>query len=247
MGTVKDRVILITGASGGIGSATARLAADSGLRVVLAGRRKEPLERLAAELGGEERALPVPCDTTSPADVRRLAARAEGVFGGIDVVFANAGTVVRSSFLSGAGGTAGDEESADLDEWRDAVLTNVYGTAVTARLLLPALVRSRGHLLLTGSVVGRIVVPGDMYSVTKWAVTAMGEAVRAEVEGRGVRVTVLQPGLVDTPLVSPERRSRPMLRPEDVARTVLAVASQPPGVDINEVVMRPLAPAEPGA
>jgi NADP-dependent 3-hydroxy acid dehydrogenase YdfG len=120
------------------------------------------------------------------------------------------------------------------------VLTNVYGVAITARALLPLLVASCGHLVLMGSVAGRIPVPGSLYSATKWAITAMGQSIRAEATGTGIRVTVVEPGLVDTPAVSPHRRGEPKLDPEDVARTVLFAVSQPKGVDVNEIVVRPV-------
>jgi NADP-dependent 3-hydroxy acid dehydrogenase YdfG len=119
------------------------------------------------------------------------------------------------------------------------VLTNVYGTAITARAAMPHLLAARGHLVLIGSVAGTVTVPGDLYSATKWAVTALGRGIRAEVAGTGVRVTVVQPGLVDAGTRSPAREGDPVLRPEGVARAVLFAVGQPPHVDVGEIVVRP--------
>ena len=223
-----DRVLVITGASSGIGEATARLAAADGFRLVLAARRLERLEGLAVELGGEERARAVRCDVTEWDDVRALADAALDAFGSIDVVFANAGFGAPRGF-----------EGSTPEHWRAMVLTNVYGAALTLRATFPALKASRGHLLLTGSVAGRRVLPGSLYSATKWAVTAMGEAARQELDGTGVRVTLIEPGTVATPFFDDPVTDA--LEPEDVARAVLYAVGQPPHVDVNEILVRPTA------
>jgi NADP-dependent 3-hydroxy acid dehydrogenase YdfG len=226
--TEQDRVFLITGASSGIGAATARQAAASGYRVVLGARRLELLEELAEELGGRDRALAVRCDVTDWADQEALAKTALSRFGRIDVAFANAGFGAKRGFL---------EETPDF--WREMVLTNVYGCALTIRAALPALTESRGHLVLTGSVAGRRALPGSLYSATKWAVTAMGEAARLELNDTGVRVTLIEPGMVDTPFF--ESPVSDALEPDDVARAVLFAVSQPAHVDVNEILVRPTA------
>jgi NADP-dependent 3-hydroxy acid dehydrogenase YdfG len=117
------------------------------------------------------------------------------------------------------------------------VLTNVYGAAMTIRATLPALKQVRGHLVLTSSVAGRRALPGSLYSATKWAVTAMGEAARLELNDTGVRVTVIEPGMVDTPFFS--KPPSGALEPVDVARAVMFAVSQPPHVDVNEILVRP--------
>jgi NADP-dependent 3-hydroxy acid dehydrogenase YdfG len=119
------------------------------------------------------------------------------------------------------------------------VLTNVYGAALTLRATIPALTESRGHLLLTSSVAGRRVLPGSFYSCTKHAVTAMGEAARQDLHGTGVRVTVLEPGMTDTPFF--EQRPQDALEADDIARAVMYAVSQPPHVDVNEILVRPTA------
>jgi NADP-dependent 3-hydroxy acid dehydrogenase YdfG len=221
-------VFLITGASTGIGAATARLAADAGYRLVLAARSRERLEALGAELGGPERARAVVCDVTEWEDQQRMVAVALEAFGRLDVAFANAG-------FGGARGFLGDTP----EHWREMVLTNVYGAALTLRATIPALRESRGHLLLTSSVAGRRVLPGSLYSCTKHAVTAMGEAARQELHGSGVRVTVVEPGMTDTPFF--EQRPTDPLEAQDIARGVLYAVSQPPHVNVNELLIRPTA------
>lgn len=221
-------VFLITGASSGIGEATARRAAETGYRIVLAARRLEELERLAGELGGPERALAVRCDVTEWADQESLVQAALDAYGRIDVVFANAGFGATRGFLE-----------SDPESWKSMVLTNVYGAALTIRATLPALKETKGHLLLTGSVAGRKALPGSLYSATKWAVTAMGESLRQDVDGTGVRVTLIAPGMVDTPFFDNPVTDAGPLTADDVARAVMYAVSQPPHVDVNEILIRP--------
>jgi NADP-dependent 3-hydroxy acid dehydrogenase YdfG len=223
-----DPVFLITGASSGIGAATARHAAKAGYRLVLAARSLDKLEALAAELGGDERAMAVRTDVTSWEDNEALVAAAIGRFGRLDVAFANAGFGATRGWL---------KESPE--HWRDMVLTNVLGPAYTVRAAIPALTETKGHILITGSVAGRRALPGSLYSATKWAVTAMGEAVRADLDGTGIRTTVIEPGMVDTPFFDNPGEGR--LEPDDIARAVLFAVSQPPHVDVNEILIRPTA------
>ena len=224
-----DPVFLITGASTGIGAATARAAAKAGHRVVLSARSEDKLQALAEELGGDERALAVRCDVMEWADNEALVARTLEAFGQIDVVFANAGFGAKRGWL---------EETPE--HWKDMVLTNVLGAAYTARAAIPALKDSRGHLLLTSSVAGRRALPGSLYSATKHAVTAMGEALRSDLNDTGVRVTLIEPGMVDTPFFDskPEMET---LHSEDIANAVMYAVSQPPHVDVNEILIRPTA------
>jgi NADP-dependent 3-hydroxy acid dehydrogenase YdfG len=223
-----DPVFLITGASTGIGAATARHAAEAGHRVVLAARSEDKLRALVDELGGEERAIAVTCDVTEWEQQEALVAAALERFGQLDVAFANAGFGAPRGFLNDT-----------VEHWREMVLTNVYGAALTIRATIPALKESRGHLLVTGSVAGRRALPGSLYSCTKWAVTAMGEAARQELNGTGVRVTLVEPGMVDTPFF--DNPVSDALEPDDIARAVMYAVSQPPLVDVNEILVRPVA------
>jgi NADP-dependent 3-hydroxy acid dehydrogenase YdfG len=226
-----DPVLLITGASSGIGAATARAAASE-YRVVLAARRLEPLEELVAELGGPERALALRCDVTEWDQVEATVAAGLEAFGRIDAVFANAGFGATRGFL---------EES--VEHWRSMVLTNVYGVALTIRATLPHLLeRGEGHFVITSSVAGRRVLPGSLYSATKWAATAIGEALRAELrqmhDNEAIRMTLIEPGMTDTPFFD-NRPGEWALRDEDIARAVLFALEQPPNVDVNEILIRP--------
>jgi NADP-dependent 3-hydroxy acid dehydrogenase YdfG len=223
-----DKVFLITGASTGIGAATARRAAEAGHRVVLAARSADKLAALADELGGEDRALAVRCDVTEWSEQERMVQAALDAFGRLDVVFANAGFGARRGFL---------EETPE--HWRSMVLTNVLGAAYTIRATLPALKESRGHVLITSSVAGRRALSGSLYSATKHAATAMGEALRQDVNDTGIRVTVVEPGMVDTPFF--DNPVSGALQADDIARAVMYAVSQPPHVDVNEILIRPTA------
>jgi NADP-dependent 3-hydroxy acid dehydrogenase YdfG len=226
-------VLLITGASSGIGAATARLAADR-YRLVLAARRREVLADLAAELGGPGAAIAVACDVTEWDQVDALPRRALAEFGRIDAVFANAGFGATRGFL---------EETPE--QWRSMVLTNVLGPALTIRATLPHLLeRGDGHYLITSSVAGRRALPGSLYSATKFAATAIGEALRQELrqvrENDKIKVTLIEPGITDTEFFD-NKPAEWALRDEDVAREVLHALTAPPGVEINEILIRPTA------
>lgn len=229
MDSGEGKVFLITGASTGIGMETARQASEMGYRMVLAARSQEKLSQLSDALGGKERALPVVCDVSDWQSLQSLVATSLKAFGRIDVAFANAGGVWGGPYIGG-------EDTPE--EWQRMVMTNVFGAAATARLLLPELTRRKGHLLLTGSVAGRVAMPNSFYSATKWAVTGMAESLRKELAGSDVRVTLVGPGKVDTPLWQ-QRPNEPLLLAEDVARAVLFAVNQPPHVDVSEVVIRP--------
>jgi NADP-dependent 3-hydroxy acid dehydrogenase YdfG len=222
---MSEPVFLITGASTGIGAATARQAAEAGYRLVLAARSEDKLQALADEVGG----LAVRCDVTEWADQEALVKRALDEYGRIDVAFANAGF----------GGPRGFE-SGTPEEWKEMVLTNVYGCALTIRATAAALRESRGHLVLTSSIAGRRALPGSLYSATKHAVTAMGESARLDFNDTGVRVTLIEPGMVDTPFFDNPPKIR-ALDADDVARAVMFAVSQPPHVDVNEILIRPTA------
>ncbi len=228
---MESKVFLITGASTGIGEATARRAIEAGFRVVLAARSTDKLERLQNELG-HKRALAVTCDVASWQSQQEMIEQTLTHFGRIDVVFANAGFSKGSTFYGG-------EDKPD--EWKEMVMVNVFGAAATARLTLPELVKNSGHFLITGSVVGRVTSIRNLYSATKWAVTGMAQAIRNEMVGTGIRVTLVEPGIVDTPfwdnLQKPDAAKE--LLPDDIARAVMFAVCQPPHVDVNDILIRP--------
>jgi NADP-dependent 3-hydroxy acid dehydrogenase YdfG len=224
--------LLITGASTGIGAATAHHAVEAGWKVVVSARSEDKLDDLVRELG-EDNALAQRCDVTEFADQERLVAAALERFGQIDAVFANAGFGAKRGFT---------EESPEF--WREMILTNVLGVAYTIRATLPHIrERGSGHYVLTSSVAGRRALPGSLYSSTKWAVTGMAESLRQELraaESR-VRVTVVEPGMVDTPFF--DDRPQNALEPADIARIVMFVLEQPEHVDLNEILVRPTSQA----
>lgn len=227
----EPRTVLITGASTGIGAATAKRLREADDRLVLSGRREQPLDELAAELGGGDDVLVKTCDVTEWEQVEALADAALERFGGIDVVFANAGFGASRGFL---------EESPE--HWRSMVLTNVLGVAHTIRATLPHLLeRDRGHYLITSSVAGRTVLPGSLYSATKWAATAIGEGLRRELrqihDNTSIKVTLIEPGMTDTPFF--DNRPTAALEADDIAAAVVYAIEQPDRVDVNEILIRP--------
>jgi NADP-dependent 3-hydroxy acid dehydrogenase YdfG len=222
------RVLAITGASSGIGAATARAAAKDGWRVVLAARSTDKLEALAEELGGDDTALAVRCDVTSWDDQQALVAAALERFGALDAFLANAGFGAKRGFL---------EES--VEHWKAMIDTNVYGAALSIRAALTHFrEQNGGHMLITSSVAGRGTLPGSLYSATKWAATAMGHALRAEVAETDIKVTLIEPGMVDTPFF--ENRPEGALEPDHIARAVMFALSQPGHMDVNEILIRPI-------
>jgi NADP-dependent 3-hydroxy acid dehydrogenase YdfG len=216
-------VTVITGASSGIGAATARRAAAAGHQLVLASRSADRLTKIAREVGG----LAVVTDVSEWSDNEALMRRAVDEFGHVDVVFANAGIGAKRGWLDGE----------TPEHWREMVLTNVLGAAYTARAALPVLRERHGHLLLTSSAAGRVVRPGSLYSCTKHAVSAMVDALRNDPDGSGIRITVIEPGRVNTPFFdSPPEDA---LEADDIARAVMFAVEQPPGVAVNEILIRP--------
>src|SRR4051795_11348402 len=225
-----QRVLLITGASTGIGAATARQAVEAGWKVALGARSEDKLAALVEELG-EDNALAHATDVTEFDEQDAFVKAALERFGAIDAAFANAGFGAARGFLK-----------EDPDQWRRMILTNVLGVAYTIRAVLPHFLdRNAGHFLLTSSVAGRRALPGSLYSATKMAVTGMGEGLRQELrqsEGSQVRVTLVEPGVVDTPFFdSPP--SIKALEPDDIARIVMFVLAQPAHGDVNEGLIRP--------
>jgi NADP-dependent 3-hydroxy acid dehydrogenase YdfG len=197
--------------------------------VVLSARSEDKLAALLTELG-DDNALAQRCDVTEFEDQEQLVATALDRFGQIDAVFANAGFGAKRGFL---------EETPEF--WRSMVLTNVLGVAYTIRATLPHLKeRGAGHYLLTSSVAGRRALPGSLYSSTKWAVTGMGESLRQELrQGKlDIRVTLIEPGMVDTPFF--DNPVSDALEPDDIARAAMFALEQPPHVDVNEVLIRPV-------
>lgn len=222
----ESKTLLITGASSGIGAATAHAAVKAGWFTVLVARREDKLKTLAAQLG-EQNCMVLTMDVTNFDEQVSMVEKILAERDSIDAVFANAGT----------GGEPGGFSGAPVQSWQTMVNVNILGVAYTLRATLDSLKKSRGHLILTGSVAGRRILAGSMYSATKWAVSAIGYGVREELRGSGVRVTLIEPGPVDTPFFDEPMDNS--LSAENVADTVLFALSQPASVDIHELMVLP--------
>jgi NADP-dependent 3-hydroxy acid dehydrogenase YdfG len=226
---MSERVMLLTGASSGIGEALAHQAVAANYRLVLAARRQGPLDELAQALGGHEHAMTVTCDVAEWSEQEAMVAAALERFGRIDAVVANAGFGAARGFTN-----------ETPEHWRDMILTNVLGVALTIRASIDAIRESKGHFVLTGSVAGHRAVTGSVYSATKWAVTGLAEGLRQELNGTGARTTLISPGAVDTPFFD-NPPAFETLQPQDVARAVMYALSQPEHVDTNQILIRPTA------
>ncbi|MBL3610602.1 SDR family oxidoreductase [Rhodovulum sulfidophilum] len=219
------RTLFITGASSGIGAATARAAVARGWSVGLMARSADKLNALATELGAA--ALALPGDATDPTAQEEAVARTVENFGALDAAFANAGRG-----LERPGTEAGDPE-----DWRGMVDLNVMGVLFTARAALPHLRRTKGHLVLTGSAAGRTHIKGSIYSATKWFVHGYGGNMSEEMREWGGRCTVISPGMVDTPFFDSPKPDK--IRPEDVADAVLYALEQNPRAELREIHIMP--------
>lgn len=221
-----SKIILITGASSGIGEACARHAVAAGHRVALAARSEERLARLVAELG-EAHALALPTDVTDPEAQERMVARAVERFGRLDVVLANAGV----------GTSAPGTEKGLPEDFRKMIEVNCLGVTYTAKFALPHLRASKGHLVLTGSMAAQTTLSGSVYGATKWFIRGYADNLDAELGKAGGRVTCLHPGMVDTPFFDEPKPEA--LRPEDVARAFLFAIEQPEHVRLPHLPIYP--------
>jgi NADP-dependent 3-hydroxy acid dehydrogenase YdfG len=227
------RVILITGGASGIGAETARRLLADGHNVVATGRDESRLRAFARATGGA--LLPVAGDAADYAAVRRAVDTALERFGRLDAVIANAGFATHDTLATG-----------DPERWRAMVLTNVLGPALLVRAALDALKRSCGRIIFIGSVAGLKNTPGNLYSVTKWAVTGLAENTRLMVTGAGVGVTLIAPGRAETPFwdsrpegAGDRAPEGPRLSAAAIAAAIAWVLEQPAGVDVNTIVIRP--------
>ena len=244
MHEVANKVTVITGASRGIGEATARRLGADGARLVLGARVVAPLEALASELqsAGIDVAW-VATDVTSPTDVASLIEVAHGTFGPIDVLINNAGVMPQAPM-----------DALRLDEWNQMVDINIKGVLNGVAAVLPDMRRrDAGHIVNLGSVAGHKVFPGAVvYCASKFAVRAITEGLRQEV-GPNIRVTLVSPGLVATSITETtghaetrdmlEERYEIAISPTAVADAIAYAVSQPPEVDINDIILRPTAQA----
>jgi NADP-dependent 3-hydroxy acid dehydrogenase YdfG len=238
---IKDKVVVITGASSGLGEAAARLLAKDGAKLVLGARRLDRLQALAKELSLDNKAI-VQTDVTDREQVKRLVDRAVQSHGRVDVIVNNAGLMPSSRF-----------EVLHVDEWDRMIDVNIKGVLHGIAAALPHMIAQKsGHIINVSSVAGHKVGPGGaVYAATKHAVRALSEGLRQEVKPYNIRTTIISPGAVATelthtvtdPVVAEGmRKSYENAIPADsFARVVAFAISQPEYVDINEILFRPTA------
>jgi NADP-dependent 3-hydroxy acid dehydrogenase YdfG len=241
---LQGKVCLVTGASSGIGEATALRFAEAGATVALAARRAERLRALAERIeGGGGRALALTADVADEQQARDAVERTASELGRLDVLVNNAGVML-----------LGPVAGADTSEWQRMVDVNVLGLLYCTHAALPLMGEQRsGHIVNISSVAGRTTRPGvAVYNATKWAVCAFSDALRQEVLHANVRVTVIEPGMVETELAdhvtNPLAREtidriradmKAPLRADDIARSILYAVSEPEHVSVNEILVRP--------
>jgi NADP-dependent 3-hydroxy acid dehydrogenase YdfG len=241
-GNIKGKVVVITGASSGLGEAAARLLVAQGATVALGARRADRLQKLADELtAGGGRALAVVTDVTQCDQVKKLVDAAVQKFGRIDVIINNAGLMPQSLL-----------ERLKVDEWDRMIDVNIKGVLYGIAAALPHMQRQKsGHIINVASVAGHVIRPGSsVYAATKFAVRALSEGLRQEVKPYNIRTTVISPGAVATELPDtvsdPEAAARikkfyqEVAIPADAfARAVAYAMEQPEDVDVNEILFRP--------
>jgi NADP-dependent 3-hydroxy acid dehydrogenase YdfG len=217
--------LFITGASSGIGAATARAAVRDGWSVGLLARSGDRLAAMADELG--DAALALPGDATDLAQQERAVSRMVDRFGGLDAAFANAGMGLKRPGI----------EDGDPAEWRRMIDLNIMGVLYTARAAIPELRRTRGHLVLTGSAAGRIHIKGSIYGATKWFVHGLAGNLAEGMREWGGRCTVIAPGMVNTGFFDENKPEK--LQPEDIAAAVLFALGQGPRAGVREIHVMP--------
>lgn len=219
------QTLLITGASSGIGAATARAAVKAGWQVALLARSRDALEKLAAELG--DAALALPCDITERDQLSEAVAKTVERFGGLDAVYANAGK----------GSSSPGIEQGNPDDWHAMIHLNVLAVLTTAHATLPHLRKTKGHFVVTGSKAGRDHMKGSVYGATKWFVQGLAGNLAEEMREWGGRCTLITPGMVDTPFFDEPKPDK--IQPDDVANAVVFALSQPRSADVREIHIMP--------
>jgi NADP-dependent 3-hydroxy acid dehydrogenase YdfG len=219
------RTLLITGASSGIGAATARLAAEKGWNVALLARSADKLDDLADQIG--DAALALPCDVTDRDELGAAIDKAAAHFGGIDAVFANAGKGVSNAGI----------EKGDPKEWHDMIHLNILAVLYTAHAAMPHLRKTKGHFVVTGSKAGRDHMKGSVYSATKWFIHGLSDNIAEEMREWGGRATVIAPGMVNTAFFDEEKPTK--LQPDDVAAAVIFALEQPATSAVREIYLMP--------
>ncbi|WP_433341996.1 SDR family oxidoreductase [Streptomyces sp. CA-253872] len=233
---VSAKTVLITGGTSGIGAATARLLLGRGHRVAVTGRDPGRLKTFLDETGHPDRVLGLVADAADWESTRTAVGDTVERFGALDAAVANAGGASPDHFTAGSTGVV-DDGAPEL--WAPMVLANVLGPALLAKAALPHLERAHGRLVLIGSVAGIKNSPGNLYSATKWAVVGFAENLRLHATNRGIGVTVVNPGMIDTAFWHGQVPPLAM-GPHAVAEAIHFALDQPTGVDLNTLTIRPL-------
>lgn len=239
--TLKGKVIIITGASSGIGKATAELLAGEGAKLVLAARRKDRLDEIKDSLP-EACISTIKADVTNFEDVQSVVDFANDKFGRIDVMFNNAGVMPVNPLIK-----------AQRQEWQQILDVNVMGVLNGIAAVLPTMVKQKsGHIIATDSVAGHVVVPNlAVYNGSKFAVRAIMEGLRQEQRENGIKTSIVSPGAVHTELFNsindPKNREAEIeteksigLDPKQIARAVAYAIDTPADTDVNEIIIRPM-------
>ena len=222
-----SKTILITGGSSGIGAACAREAVAFGHRVALAARSTEKLKGLAEELGADN-VVPIECDVTDPEQQQQMFETAVKAFGKLDVVFANAGL----------GASQVGTENGDITNFHEMIMVNNFAVTVTCKYAIPYLKETHGSLILTGSQAGHVALSGSVYSATKWFIRGYAKNLSNELSPHGVRVSSIDPGMVETPFFdSPQPQA---LRVEDISRAFMYIVELPAHARIAEIEINPM-------
>ena len=222
----KEKIVLITGASSGIGEATAKTLVNNGHKVILTARREDKLTELVQSLGSNN-ALGVAADATDFTALENVVAKGIEKFGRLDVAFANAGMGVS---------TAGTEKG-DPDEWSTMIDINIKALLWTAKLTLPHLRQNKGHFILTSSAAGRKPIGGSIYGATKWFAYGFGQNLAEEMSEWNGRCTTIAPGMVNTPFFDEAKPDK--LDPQDVADAVLFAIEANQRNSVREIYLMP--------
>ena len=219
------QTLLITGASSGIGEATARAAAEAGWNITMLARSGDKLDSIASEIG--DNALAIECDVTDRSQVEDAVSQTVEKFGSLDGVFANAGTGVEHPGV----------EKGEPDEWKGMIDLNVMAVLYTAHAALPELRKTKGHFIVTGSKAGRDHMKGSIYSATKWFIHGFAGNLAEEMREWQGRCTVISPGMVNTEFFDEEKPTK--LQPKDIADAVVFALNQPDTSCVREIHLMP--------
>lgn len=222
----KPKVILITGASSGIGAATVDKVLEAGHKAVITARSQDKLQEIANKWG-EDKVLPVTADVSNLAEIRKVVEQGKQKFGRIDVVFANAGTGVRTAGI----------EKGEPDEWKTMLDVNINALLFTAKASLPALRETQGHFIITSSIAGKITLKGSVYGASKWFAYGFGQNLAAEMAEWNGRCTTICPGMVNTPFFDQAKPDK--LDPSDIADAVVYAISAKHRCDVREICLMP--------